>query len=71
MDELADHVEHFLELGGEKTVCLGGDLDGCLELAGGMEGVQDVPRLYEALMARGYDEALLEDIFWNNLLRIL
>lgn len=71
MDELVAHVEHFLELDGEKTVCLGGDLDGCEALAGGMKGVEDVPRLYEALRERGYSETLLEDIFWNNPLRLL
>jgi membrane dipeptidase len=71
MDELTAHVEHFLELGGEKTLCLGGDLDGCEALAGGMNGVEDVPLLYEALRERGLDETLLEDIFWNNLQRLL
>ena len=71
MDELVAHVEHFLDLGGEKTLCLGGDLDGCETLAAGMQGVQDVPRLYEALAARGYGAELLEDIFWNNLLHLL
>lgn len=71
MEELVAHVEHFLDLGGEKTLCLGGDLDGCEALAAGMQGVQDVPKLYAALQARGYDQALLEDIFWNNLRRLL
>ena len=40
-------------------------------LAGGLRGVQDVPLLYIALQERGYSEGLLEDIFWNNLRRIL
>lgn len=71
MEELVAHVEHFLALDGEKTVCLGGDMDGCTELAGGMKGIQDVPHLYNALSDRGYGKALLEDIFWNNLMRIL
>lgn len=71
MEELMSHVEHFLNLGGEKTLCLGGDLDGCEALAAGMQGIQDVPKLYEALQARGYSESLLEDVFWNNLRRIL
>ena len=70
MDALVAHVEHFLNLGGEKTICLGGDLDGCETLAAGMEGVQDVSRLYDALRARGYSAELLEDIFWNNLRRM-
>ncbi len=71
MEELAAHVEHFLELGGEKTLCLGGDLDGCEELAAGMEGIQDVPQLWQALAARGYPQTLLEDLFWNNLRRMV
>ena len=71
MEELVAHVEHFLELGGEKALCLGGDLDGCGTLAAGMQGVQDMPRLWQALAARGYPQALLEDLFWNNLCSIL
>ena len=71
MDALVAHVEHFLALDGEKTLCLGGDLDGCEALAAGMTGMQDVPKLYEALKARGYGNALLEDIFWNNLRRLI
>ena len=71
MDALVAHVEHFLNLGGEKTLCLGGDLDGCEALAAGMQGIQDVPKLYAALQAQGYSEALLEDVFWNNLRHIL
>ena len=71
MDALVAHVEHFLALDGEKTLCLGGDLDGCEALAAGMAGMQDVPKLYETLKARGYGDALLEDIFWNNLRRLI
>ena len=67
MDTLVAHVEHFLHLNGEKTVCLGGDLDGCEVLAAGMAGMEDMPQLYDALASRGYSEALLEDLFWNNL----
>ena len=71
MEELVAHVEHFLELGGEKALCLGGDLDGCGTLAAGMQGVQDMPRLWQALAARGYPQTLLEDLFWNNLRRMV
>ena len=71
MEELVAHVEHFLELGGEKALCLGGDLDGCGTLAAGMQGVQDMPRLWQALAARGLPQTLLEDLFWNNLRRMV
>lgn len=71
MEELVAHVEHFLDLGGEKTLCIGGDLDGCEALAAGMQGMEDVPKLWQALERRGYDRKLLEDLFWNNLRRLL
>lgn len=71
MDALVAHAEHFLSLGGEKTLCIGGDLDGSRTLAAGMRGMEDVPQLYRALEKRGYGKALLEDIFWNNLRRLL
>ena len=35
------------------------------------QGAEDVPQLYEALEKQGYGKALLEDIFWNNLRRLL
>ena len=71
METLVRHIEHFLEMDGEKTVCMGGDLDGCEALAGGLCGVQDIGRIYDALCVRGYDKILLDDIFFNNLRRLL
>ena len=71
MEQLIAHIERFLSLDGEKTVALGGDLDGCEALAAGFSGVKDVAKLYQALEERGYPQTLLEDIFWNNWRRIL
>ncbi|MEA4965528.1 MAG: membrane dipeptidase [Oscillospiraceae bacterium] len=68
---LIRHLEHFLDLGGEDAVGLGGDLDGCETLCRGIGGIQDVPQLYAALEARGYGEALLHKIFWGNWLRVI
>lgn len=70
MDALIAHMEHFLELGGEKTVCFGSDMDGCNPLVAGIDGLQSVGNLYEQLRQRGYHESLLEDLFWNNLRRL-
>ena len=71
MDAVVRHVEHLLDLGGDRTLALGGDLDGCDTLGGGITGVQDYPRLYAALAARGYDAALLQALFSDNWLRVL
>ena len=68
---LIAHIEHFLELDGEKTLCFGGDVDGCDALVEGITGIQDVHKIYQALQQRGYSETLLEDLFWNNLRRMI
>lgn len=65
------HIDHFLDLGGEKTLAIGGDLDGCESLPEGICGIQDVHLVRDALAERGYEEALLDDIFYNNLMRVL
>ena len=71
MESLVRHIEYFLEMDGEKTVCIGGDLDGCDELAGGLRGLQDIHKIYDALCTRGYGKHLLDDIFFGNLRRLL
>lgn len=71
MDAVVRHIEHWLSLGGEKHVGLGADWDGCDVLAGGLRGAQDVSLLWEALARRGYDDALLNDLFYNNWLRLM
>ena len=65
------HLEHWLELGGERNISLGGDLDGCSALIAGITGIQDYRRLYEVLLRRGHSEALVRDLFFNNLMRVV
>ncbi len=71
LEAVAAHLDHWLELGGAKHIALGGDMDGCSPLAGGMAGVQDYERLYHFLRSRGYDQALVQDLFFNNLMRVV
>lgn len=66
LDTVCDHVEHWLALGGEKHIALGGDLDGCEDLPAGFAGVQDYPKLAQTLLNRGISEQTVHDIFWNN-----
>jgi len=71
VDTVCDHAIHWLELGGEKNISLGGDLDGCDTLPAGFSGVQDYPKLAERLLARGISEETVMDIFWNNAMGVL
>ncbi len=65
------HIEHFLSLGGERNICLGGDLDGCEALPEGIRGAADVSKLADAMARLGYGDELIRDIFYNNLYRVL
>jgi membrane dipeptidase len=71
LDTCAEHFIHFLELGGEKHIALGGDLDGCDVLPRGFDGVQDYPKLADKLLERGLSEAQVYDIFWNNAMEVM
>ena len=71
IETVVRHLEHFLDLGGEKTVAMGGDLDGCESLPRGMSGVQDVKLLEQELQKRGYPQDLLDDLFFNNWRRVV
>ncbi len=62
---LRRHLEHFLSLDGEDTVCIGTDFDGmdCPPEWNGMSFVQVV---YDFLLSCGYAAALLDKVFYTN-----
>lgn len=70
-DDLMKHLEHFLALGGERVVALGGDWDGCQELPEGYTGIWSWANLYERLLRENYAEALVRDLFFNNFARVM
>ncbi|MVB10955.1 Membrane dipeptidase [Caprobacter fermentans] len=67
VEDLLRHAEHFLNLGGEKTVAVGADLDGC-RLEAEVRGIGDMGLLYDAMRA-SFGEKLADDIFFNNAYR--
>jgi len=71
IDTVIAHIEHFLSLGGEKCIAIGADFDGCDRLPAGIEGVQDVHKIAERLLQKNFPEALIYDIFYNNLKRVV
>ena len=71
VDTVIAHLEHWLELGGARNVSLGGDLDGCSCLPAGFTGVESWSLLYERLLQRNYSEVLIQDVFFNNLMRVV
>ncbi len=71
IEDVISHAEHFLELGGETALCLGGDLDGVDRLPKGMTGIESYGEIYEAMLRRNYKESLIQDIFYYNLFNAL
>lgn len=69
LDTLRRHLDHILDLGGEKAVALGGDWDGGITMPEGMEGCWSWLDFYEYLLKQNYPEPLLQDLFFNNLMR--
>lgn len=67
---LRRHLEHMLLVCGENHVALGGDLDGCDELPDGFEDLSSYASFYDYLSKSGYNEDLLDKIFYRNLLNL-
>jgi len=71
VDTVADHIEHFLSLGGEKNIGIGTDFDGCSNMfPAGISAIGDLICLYDTLLHRGYTQSLTDDIFFNNMMRM-
>ncbi|MBR5797953.1 MAG: membrane dipeptidase [Clostridia bacterium] len=69
-EDMLAHIEHFLSLGGEDHIAMGGDLDGA-SLPEGMKTVADVSILADRMAERGYSDALIQKIFYQNALHFI
>jgi len=66
VDDVVKHIEHYMEIGGENTVCLGCDLDGIGSMPVGIETVSDITKIAEKLAQNNYTDRLIEKIFYAN-----
>lgn len=64
-NDLINHLEHFLSLGGENTVALGSDFDGA-EMPDYIEGVESMNDFYNYLLSKNYSEELVKNLFYYN-----
>lgn len=71
LDTLVRVLEHFLDLGGEDTVALGGDWDGIDQAPAGVHDVTAWALFYRRLAELGYGQELLEKLFYKNLMRVV
>ncbi len=67
---LIDHIDHVAKVAGIDHVGLGSDFDGISSLPEGIDSAADLPKITEALYARGYRKAELQKLLGGNLLRV-
>lgn len=68
---IADHIDHVVSLVGVNHVGIGSDFDGIEVTPDGMEDVSMMPKLFDELRERGYNEEDLNRIASVNFFRIL
>ena len=67
VEDVLRHIEHFLSIGGEDTICFGSDFDGgILPKDIRNSGVYDI--IYELMLKKNYKEWLIRKIFYGNAL---
>jgi len=69
--DIADHIDHMVNMAGEDAVALGSDFDGIPSAPEGVTGCDFYPVLEEQLRSRGYSESRVEKIFNGNFIRLL
>lgn len=65
--DILKHIDKFLSLGGENTVCIGTDFDGC-NLPDDIIGSESLTEIYEMLLKQNYKESIIRKIFYENAL---
>lgn len=68
MEDILRHAEHFLALGGEDHLAMGGDMDGSTMPQDMKDGLAAIPRLYEFFL-RHYSQTVTDKIFYDNAAR--
>ncbi len=66
VDDVIRHIEHYLSLDGEDTVCFGCDFDGVSRLPEGVETASDLVKIADRLGQLNYNDSLIEKIFYSN-----
>jgi membrane dipeptidase len=71
LGQIADHIDHLVEVMGPQHVGIGSDFDGGELLPVGMEDVSRFPWLIAELLQRGYAEDDVRAIAGGNILRVM
>jgi len=69
-EKIVEHIDHAVKLVGAEHVGLGSDFDGA-NMPLGMEDCTKLPKITEALLAKGYSETDVQKILGGNTLRVM
>lgn len=67
MEDILNHIFHFLSLGGENHIGFGSDFDGIPFLPEGMKSVADLDKLINMLLQENISEGIVRKIAYQNL----
>ncbi|WP_263785385.1 dipeptidase [Salinibacter grassmerensis] len=70
VQDVADHIDHAVDLVGTEHVGLGSDFDGVFVLPEGLQDASGYPALVAELLRRGYSDTEIQQILGENLLRV-
>ncbi len=70
LSAIADHVDHIVAVAGIDAAAFGSDFDGFTHGPQGLAGCEDVPKIVALLQERGYTDAELRKIGWDNWQRV-
>jgi len=70
LEDVLNHIDHLVKIGGIDCVGLGSDFDGTNLLPENLEGVDKIPNITAGLFRRKYKEKDIEKILGGNLLRV-
>ena len=65
INDVMHHMEHYLSLGGENVLSMGGDLDGT-DLPCGFSGIEHIYKIADEMQRLNYSTELVENIMFNN-----
>ena len=70
VSDVADHIDHAVEVAGIDHVGLGSDFDGVFALPEGLQDPSGYPNLVAELLDRGYSEDEIKQILGGNAMRV-
>jgi membrane dipeptidase len=70
LNMLLDHLDYIVKLIGVDHVGMGSDFDGINSSPKDLDGVEDFPKITQALLQRGYTKKQIRKILGGNVLRV-